>query len=63
MRRGLIVGLGGDLVEDLVGGFRSGDADVTIWGGGIWSRNSVPLAVSEVLRGLLPSIEHPDSCS
>ena len=39
MRRGLIVGLGGDLVEDLVeedlvGGFRSGDADVTIWGGG-----------------------------
>ena len=38
MRRGLIVGLGGDLVEDLVegdlvGGFGSGDADVTIWGG------------------------------
>ena len=33
MRRGLIVGLGGDLVEDLVEGSGSGDADVTIWGG------------------------------
>ena len=28
-----------------------------------WSRDSVPIAVPEVLRGLLPSIEHPDSCS
>ena len=28
-----------------------------------WSRDSVPIAVPEVLQGLLPSIEHPDSCS
>ena len=46
---GLIVGLGGDLV----GGFGIGDVHITIWGRGIWSRDSVPLAVSEVLQGFI----------
>ena len=54
---------GGDLVGELIGGFGIGNTDVPIFVGGIWSRDSVPLAVSEVPRGLLPSIEHPDSCS
>ena len=54
---------GGDLVGELIGGFGIGNTDVPIFVGGIWSRDSVPIAVPEVLRGLLPSIEHPDSCS
>jgi hypothetical protein len=42
---------GGDLVGDLVGGIGIGNVDVPIFVGGIWSRDSVPLAVPEVLQG------------
>ena len=51
------------LVGDLVGDIGIGNVDVPIFVGGIWSRDSVPLAVPEVPWGLLPSIEHLDSCS
>jgi len=52
-----------DLVGDFVAGFGIGNADVPIFVGGIWSRDSVPIAVPEVLWGLLPSIDYADSCS
>ena len=66
MKGDLTVGLGDpveDSVGDSVGGFAIGDVDVTIWGGVYGVGDSVPIAVPEVLQGLLPSIEHPDSCS
>jgi hypothetical protein len=59
----LIVGLGGDLVEgDLVGGFGIGNADVPIWGGGEWSRDSVPPRGARGPAGSLPSISLSSRC-
>jgi hypothetical protein len=50
---------GVDLGGDLVGGFGIGDADVTIWGGAVWSRASGPPLVPGVPRGPFPVHQCP----
>jgi hypothetical protein len=42
----------GDFVGDFIGGF--GNTDVPIWGGGEWSRDSVPPSGARGPAGSLP---------
>jgi len=55
--------LGGDLERVFTGGFAGGlhigDADVTIWGGGEWSRAFGPPLVPGVPRGPFPVYQCP----
>ena len=66
MKGDLTVGLGGGSVGDSVGdsggGFGIGDADVTIWGGGEWSRDSVPPRGARGPVGSLPGISLSSRC-